>query len=61
MALQEHLPRDTQTTPEEEWGYTLMEFLGENWPYLLGILIVLGVFLYSRYSWRKRHEKSRMN
>ncbi|WP_424492679.1 hypothetical protein [Salinimicrobium sp. GXAS 041] len=61
MAPQEHLPRDTQTTSEEEWGYTLMEFLGENWPYLLGILIVLGVFLYSRYSWRKRHEKNRMN
>ena len=61
MAIQEHLPRDTQTTSEEEWGYTLMEFLGENWPYLVGILIVLGIFLYSRYSWRKRQEKNRMN
>ena len=54
---QEHLPKDKPATREEEWGYSFMNFLEGNWEYLLGILFVLGVFLYARYSWRKRHEK----
>ena len=54
---QEHLPQDRPATREEAWGFSFEAFLAEQWPYLLGILIVLGVFLYARYSWRKRNEK----
>jgi hypothetical protein len=61
MTLQEHLPKDKQATPEQEWGFTFWEFLEGNWPYLLGILIILGIFLYARYSWRKRNEKKYRN
>ena len=54
---QEHLPQDRPAKREEVWGYSFESFLEEQWPYLVGILIVLGVFLYARYRWRKRHEK----
>ncbi len=54
---QEHLPKDKPPRPEQEWGYSFMNFLEGNWEYLLGILFILAVFLYARYSWRKRHEK----
>lgn len=54
---QEHLPKDKPATREEEWGYSLQSFIEGNWEYILGILFVLVVFLYARYSWRKRHER----
>lgn len=57
MMTQEHLPKDKPATPEEQWGYSFQSFLEGNWEYLLGILIVLAVFLYARYSWRKRNRK----
>lgn len=57
MRVQEHLPQDREATEEQEWGFTLMEFIEGNWVYLLGILIVLGIFLYARYSWRKRNQR----
>lgn len=57
MALQEHLPKDKQATSEQEWGFTLWEFIEGNWPYLLGIIIILIIFFYARHSWRKRNER----
>ena len=54
---QEHLPKDKPATREEEWGYSLESFLEGNWEYILAIIFVLAVFLYARYSWRKRHQK----
>lgn len=54
---QEHLPQDRPATREEQWGFSFETFLEEQWPYLVGIIIVLAVFLYARYAWRKRHEK----
>lgn len=54
---QEHLPRPEDATADQEWGFTFWEFIEGNWIYLLLILIVLIVFLYSRYNWRKRHKK----
>jgi hypothetical protein len=56
MVLQEHLPRQRQATREEEWGYTFWEFITGNLWYLLGILIVLGIFLYAR-SYFKKHKR----
>ena len=55
--LQEHLPKDKPARPEQEYGFTLEQFLSDNWPYLLIIIIVLAIFFYARFSWRKRHEK----
>lgn len=52
--IQEHLPQDRQARPEEEWGFTLEEFIIGNWPYLLGIIIILAIFLYARYDWKRR-------
>lgn len=54
---QEHLPKDRPATAEEEWGFSLQYFLEDQWPYLLGIAVVLVVFLYARYRWRLRHKK----
>ncbi|MFD1094599.1 hypothetical protein [Salegentibacter chungangensis] len=56
---QEHLPKDRPASNEQEWGYTLWEFISGNWPYLLAIVFLLGIFFYARYSWRKRHEKQK--
>ncbi len=54
---QEHLPKDRPARPEQEWGFTVQEFLSENWGYLLAIILILAIFLFARYSWRKRNEK----
>lgn len=58
---QEHLPKDRPATREEEWGFTIWEFIIDNWLYLLAILFLLAIFFYARYSWRKRHEKNNMD
>lgn len=58
MSLQqEHLPQDQPATREERWGFSLETFLEDQWPYLLGILLVAGVFFYARYKWKKRNER----
>jgi hypothetical protein len=54
---QEHLPQDRPATQEETWGFPFEAFLEEQWPYLVGILLVLGIFLYARHSWRKRQQQ----
>lgn len=58
MFQQTHLPKDKDATPTEQWGWSIQDFLTENFWYLLGILFILFVFFYARYSWRKRHEKN---
>lgn len=55
----QHLPKEKPTTSAETWGFTLEEFLVANWIYLLGILLLLVVFFYARYSWRKRHNQNK--
>ncbi|MGY5849304.1 hypothetical protein [Salegentibacter sp. F14] len=60
-AFQEHLPKDRPASREEEWGFTLWEFIADNWIYLMAILLILGVFLYARISWRKRQNKKKEN
>jgi hypothetical protein len=54
---QEHLPQDRPATEREAYGFSLMDFLEDNWIYILGIFIVLAIFLYARYSWQKRHKR----
>lgn len=58
---QQHLPQDRPATREEEWGFTIWEFIVDNWLYLLGILLILAIFFYARYNWRRRQEKNRMD
>ena len=59
--FQEHLPKDRPATREQEWGFTLWEFIADNWVYLILILLILGIFLYARMSYRKRHSKNKHN
>ena len=54
---QEHLPKDEPATIEEQWPFNLVSFIEERWLYLLGILVVLGVFLYARRQWHKRNKQ----
>ncbi len=54
---QEHLPKDKPATEREGYGFTVGDFLEDNWLYLLGILFIIGIFLYARYSWRKRNQR----
>lgn len=60
MALifqQPGLPQDKPATPDQQWGFTLWEFITGNWLYLIAILFIIFIFLYARYSWRKRNKK----
>lgn len=59
--FQEHLPKDRPASREEEWGFTLWEFIADNWLYLIAILLILGIFFYARLSWRKRQNKNTQN
>ncbi len=59
--VQEHLPKDRDATREEQWGFTIWEFIADNWLYLLAIIIILAIFFYARISWRKRHEDEKLN
>ena len=52
---QEHLPKDKNPTPAQEWGFTLLEFIEGNWLYLSGIVFLLILFFYARSQWRKRN------
>ncbi|UZH53934.1 hypothetical protein JRG66_07880 [Salinimicrobium tongyeongense] len=54
---QEHLPKDQPASEREGYGFSLEHFLEDQWMYLVGILIVLGIFFYARYAWRKRNER----
>ncbi len=58
MSLQLEIPKDQPASPEQEWGFTLWEFIAENKWYLLAVILLLAIFFYARYSWRKRQEKS---
>lgn len=57
IVQQEHLPRNKPATEREEYGFSVMDFLEDQWLYILGILVILGIFLYARHSWRKRNRK----
>lgn len=56
MALQQHLPKDRPASREQEWGYSLWEFITGNWEYLAGILLILIIFFFARYNWRRRQK-----
>jgi hypothetical protein len=58
MPLQLEIPKDQPLRPEQEWGFTIWEFILENKWYLLAIILLLVIFYYARYNWRKRREKS---
>ena len=58
MSLQLEIPKDQPASPEQEWGFTIWEFIVENKWYLLAIILLLAIFYYARYSWRKKREKS---
>jgi len=49
------LPQDRPATAEEQYGFRFEDFLADQWPYLLGIIIVIAIFFYARYRWDKRH------
>ncbi|MDX1544906.1 MAG: hypothetical protein R3214_13265 [Christiangramia sp.] len=61
MMQQEHLPKDKDPTEIQQWGWTLREFITENFWYLLAILLLLVLFYYARYRWRVRHERNKKN
>ena len=58
MSIQvEHLPQDEPATRDEQWPFSMGSFLEEHWLYLLAIVLLLVVFFYARYSWRKRNKR----
>ena len=54
---QPEIPQDRPARPEQQYGFELETFLEDQWPYLLGIVIVLVIFFYARYRWEKRHKR----
>lgn len=57
MTFQEHLPQNKPARPDQEYGFSLDNFLADTWPYLLIIVVVLAIFFYARYSQRKRNKR----
>ncbi|TVZ26360.1 hypothetical protein JM83_1316 [Gillisia sp. Hel_I_86] len=54
MPFQLEIPKDKQPRPEQEWGFTIWEFILENKWYILAIVLIVGIFLYSR-NYIKKH------
>lgn len=54
---QEHLPQDRPASEREGYGFAPIDFLEDNWVYLVGIIIVLAIFFYARYAQRKRKQR----
>lgn len=53
MLFQQGIPQDKQATREEQWGFTVWEFIMGNLWYIIGIIIILAIFLYARSYMRK--------
>jgi hypothetical protein len=58
MPLQLEIPKNQPPRPEQEWGFTIWEFILENKWYLLAIILLLVIFYYARHNWRKKRTKS---
>lgn len=54
---QEHLPKDKPASEREGYGFSIEDFLEDQWLYLVAIVVLLAVFFYARYAWRKRNER----
>lgn len=55
MSIQiQHLPQDEPATGDEQWGFTIWEFITGNIWYLLGVVLLLVIFYYARTYYRKR-------
>lgn len=54
---QEHLPQDRPASEREGYGFSLENFLEDQWIYLVGIIIVLAIFFYARHAQKKRRKR----
>ena len=54
---QEHLPKDRPATERQEYGFDFIDFLEDNWIYILGIILLLVLFYYARAQWYKRNKR----
>ncbi len=52
---QVELPKDKAPTPDQEWGWTFKHFLADNFWYLLAVAVIILIFFFARYSYRKRY------
>lgn len=53
--LQTHLPKEKDATSEQEWGWNFNDFISDNFWYLIGLGVVIAIFLFARYSYRKNY------
>ncbi|SDR88674.1 hypothetical protein SAMN04487764_0940 [Gillisia sp. Hel1_33_143] len=53
MIQQSELPQDKPAVGDEQWGFTLWEFIDANKYYLGMVLLLLLIFLYSRSYYNK--------
>lgn len=54
MIQQTELPKDQPAVGDEQWGFTLWEFIDANKYYLGMILVILLIFFISRSYYNKR-------
>lgn len=54
---QEHLPKDQPATERQEYGFSLMDFLEDQWIYILAIIVLVALFFYARSRWDKRNRR----
>jgi len=59
--MQEHLPKDKDPNEVQEWGWTIQEFITENFWYLLAIFVLLALFFFARYRWNIRNSRKNNN
>lgn len=54
---QEHIPKDKPATERQEYGFSLMDFLEDQWIYILAIIVLVALFFYARHAWDKRNKR----
>jgi len=54
MIQQSELPKDSPAVGDEQFGFTIWEFINGNKYYLGMALVVLLIFLFSRHYYKKR-------
>ena len=54
---QEHLPKDRPATERQEYGFSFMDFLEDQWLYILAVIVLVVLFFYARHAWDKRNRR----
>ncbi len=53
------LPNPVDSRPDQRWGnFGIIDFLGETWPYFVGVAIIVFLMIFSKRQKRKQDLKT---